>query len=131
MPLLTLQVALSLSLLALLLALSAALVPFFLAFEFGLLSLLFFPSALFPGDTLLLLFNGRLLSPELLSHPFALGLLGGGVGSILFVRLGAALLLFVGEFRANFGSPGLPDASLDCGHVNQLPNDVFRLVVDS
>lgn len=130
-PLLSLQVTLSLSLFALLLALSSALIPFFLAFEFGLFTLLFFSAALFLSDTPLFLFNSSFFLLQLLSYSVALGLLGCGVGGIFLVRLGSSFLLFVGDFLTDFGSPGFPNALLDCADINQFSDDFLGLVINS
>ncbi|EHK26164.1 uncharacterized protein TRIVIDRAFT_211610 [Trichoderma virens Gv29-8] len=130
-PLLSLQVALSLSLFALFLALPPAFISFFLTFDLGLLTLLFFLAAFFLGDALLLLFNGSLFLPQLLSHSLAFRLLGCSVGGILFVRLGSSFLLLVGVFYTDFGSSGFTNTLLDCADIDQLANDFLGLVIHS
>lgn len=130
-PLLSLQVTLSLSLFALFLALSSALISFFLAFEFGLFTLLFFSAALFLSDAPLFLFNSSFFLLQFLSYSVAFGLLSCGVGGIFFVRLGSSFLLFVGDFLTDFGSPGLPNTLLDCADVNQFSDDFLGLVIHS
>lgn len=130
-PLLSLQVTLSLSLFALLLALSSALISFFLAFEFGLFTLLFFSAALFLSDTPLFLFNSSFFLLQLLSYSVAFGLLCCGVGGIFLVRLGSSFLLFVGDFLTDLGSPGFPNTLFDCADVNQFSDDFLGLVIHS
>jgi hypothetical protein len=86
-------------------------------------------TVLFLSDTPLFLFNGCLFLPQLFPHPFTLGLLGCGVGRIIFIGLCSTFLLFAGLLLANLCSPKFPNALLNRLDVNQLPNNFFGFVV--
>jgi hypothetical protein len=128
---LALAVALLLPLLTFFLALPASLISFFLTLALRFLARLLLLLLFLPRNPALLLLNSSLLLSELFPYPLPLGLSGLRLSSVFLVRLCAALFLGFGCLLTNFGGANRPYALLDRVHVDELTDDVLRLLVDS
>lgn len=131
MPVLPFLVTLLFSFLSLLFSELSSFIALRLPLKLGLFALPLFSPPFFFGNPPLLLLNRSFLLPELFSEALALGLSRLGVGGVLLVRFGPAHPLGLGSLVADVGAADLANACLDGAVVDQLPNDLFRFLVDA